>query len=670
MSILRMSTGRSLRLILSSVLLFLAVAGAMAARERALAAGLITLSVNEGQPGTGVEVDGSGFVANTAVRVYFAADLAGIGTAIDTKVTAYELVGEMPIDSQARFARPLSFAVPSTLEDGKVRKNVVNGNYYIYVTYANSKTIEARQDFFILGPVVVNPNHGKIGDYVAINGAGLKTNTPAWLYFSSDAVQVGAAIDSDVTAYQNIWNGFIGADGTLGGGVSFKIPARLSDGKYPEDVHGGDYYIYLAYYGKPKTVITINRFSVYGGQIAIEPQEGNVGSEVKITGQDLKPGQQLTVRYDGDILPIKSGDGQTDSAGHFTCRVQVPESTTGSHEISVSDVTGNEPSAYFTVKPSLSLPGTVTAGATVTLQGHGFRESQEMFVAVNGIATATSPAIIVTNRKGGFSASFKMPGAAGQATVVVQDKEENKAQTVVTVAPAPAASATLSLYPATSEASPGYVGQPLTVSGANFEPGTAVTVTYDQPEVTVPPVTTDAEGNFQVSLLVPAGTSGPHTITASDTKNTAAATFVLESQPPPPPMALVPEVASGVKPTTSFDWSDVEDPSGVTYTFEVALDEAFTKRVLERTGLKTSAYSLQKQEQLDLKGRQTGYYWRVRAVDGANNQSTWSVPVHFYVGSAHSAFPWWSAPLLGLLGLALAGSIAVWIVRVQRAKPK
>jgi hypothetical protein len=78
--------------------------------------------------------------------------------------------------------------------------------------------------------------------------------------------------------------------------------------------------------------------------------------------------------------------------------------------------------------------------------------------------------------------------------------------------------------------------------------------------------------------------------------------------------------------TVPFKWSGVSDPSGITYTLEVADNYAFlpTGLIIKRTGLTDTSCAL------DI--APGTYYWRVKAVDGADNESEWSyVPYEFVV---------------------------------------
>jgi len=96
-----------------------------------------------------------------------------------------------------------------------------------------------------------------------------------------------------------------------------------------------------------------------------------------------------------------------------------------------------------------------------------------------------------------------------------------------------------------------------------------------------------------------------------------------------------------------FDWEDVEDSSGVTYTLNIASDANFTSLVLEKSGLTSSQYTITEAEKLASTKKEAPYYWRVNAVDGASNESEWSGAGTFYVGFT---FP----------GASVGGSIHLW----------
>ena len=114
---------------------------------------------------------------------------------------------------------------------------------------------------------------------------------------------------------------------------------------------------------------------------------------------------------------------------------------------------------------------------------------------------------------------------------------------------------------------------------------------------------------------------------------------------------------------------DVTDPSGVTYTIQIATDDQFSEQsvVLERTGLTDSEYAIATEDKLKQTGQEAPYYWRVRAVDGAFNNSEWTTASAFYIGWSLAAMPGWTFYALAGLGALLLGVIGFWLAR--RAAP-
>ena len=654
------------------VLLFVTVTGIMPVfpSGTAIAAGFVTLSVNEGLIGDRIEVNGSGYISNMTMKAYISSDEAVVGNEIDIKVKTYNVIGEVIINSMAMFSSPIYFNIPSRLEDGVNDANVTSGDYYIYVVYAGNKRIEAKAKLFVLGPVILSPSTGKIGERTVVNGRGFTPTSVVNMYFSSDRVKLGSTIDNQVGVYENVGLVFIDNAGNIGQGISFLIPERLTDGKYKEDVHCGDYYLYLTYVTS-KTIITITRYTVIGAEIQIEPIEGIVGSEIAISGKGMRPDQPITITYDDNIVNTGDENIKTDANGNVNCHVSIPASTIGSHAIQVADVTGNKPEAWFTVKPSLVVPESVNAQQTISISGDSFSEAQALTVTINNQYIMTVPADITTNRRGYFTAKIQAPSVPGIYSIRVTDGMEVKAESQFTVLALPELNASITLNPLTSPANPGYVGEQLTVTGSNFMPDTDVTVNYgDGQSVSVPSTTTDTKGNFLVSFIIPKGRAGSIIVTATDNTKTANATFILESESPPPPVPVIPEVASGVKPTTRFDWTDTIDKSGVTYSLQVATDTNFTTGVLEKTGLTQSEYTLANQEKLDLRNRQSEYFWRVKAIDGAGNESGWTVPLLFYVGSARLGVPWWYILIFVGLGLLLIVCLSIWLRQVIKNRKR
>jgi hypothetical protein len=151
----------------------------------------------------------------------------------------------------------------------------------------------------------------------------------------------------------------------------------------------------------------------------------------------------------------------------------------------------------------------------------------------------------------------------------------------------------------------------------------------------------------------------------SDGTNTNEVKFAVEAIPPPIPAPLLPEMGVKAKTPVMFDWEDVTVAVvPVSYTLQVATDDKFAQGsiVLERTDLTSSEYVTTEAESLELAARQTVYYWRVRAIDAAENEGEWTGAGEFYVSRPFS-FPKWALyTMLGLGGLVLF-IIGYWMGR-------
>jgi len=105
-------------------------------------------------------------------------------------------------------------------------------------------------------------------------------------------------------------------------------------------------------------------------------------------------------------------------------------------------------------------------------------------------------------------------------------------------------------------------------------------------------------------------------------------TFTIDTVPPSVPALLAPDNGKTVRESTpTFDWSDVSDPSGLTYALEVAIDAEFNSLVIAKYDLVVSSYKPTAAEAL----ADGTYYWRVRAIDKANNAGDFSPAWSFIV---------------------------------------
>jgi len=514
----------------------------------------------------------------------------------------------------------------------------------------------------------VSPEEGKIGDRIEIGGEGFNVSTDtadkyASIYFSSDEASTLPDIDDEVTHYEILKEGvWLDEEGAFE--TTFTVPDELSDGDDEEDVELGTYYVYVCHYGYDR-IRAIAEFTVIGGEIEIDPESGPVGTEVEITGTEFGDEKDITVEYDGDEVDIESGDDETDDDGEFYSYIIVPESTTGDHTITVI-VSGGEVEVEFTVEPEIFLsPVSGEPGEEVDVSGTGFGRRTDVVVYLDGEALTT----VTSDSDGSFETTFDVPDWETDIyDVEVEDEDENldSAKFTLTapppstepepVEPSPTPTPTPSVTTVSINPNKGPVGAQLVLGGSGFEAGGTITIKYDGEEVNK--VTADATGIFVAAFQVPASKSGERAIVVTDGTNTHELTYTVESTPPGVPAPLLPEMGVKVKSPVSFDWEDVKDASlPVVYTLQVATDKEFTDAslVVDKDGLDLSEYAFTESEELRLVDGETSYYWRVKATDGASNESAWTGAGMFYfTPPTLGGLPSWALyALFGLGGLVL-----------------
>jgi hypothetical protein len=531
--------------------------------------------------------------------------------------------------------------------------------------------------------ITLDPDSGDIDTYFYVDGTGFSHSNPdevtapqyaVDIYFSiqeaSTSDTIGTSSGDDVRTYQRIATGvWVDEYGEFSKKV--KVPTRLSTGTNDEDVHGGIYYVYVTTNyrtdtaGSSDEIGAVAQFTVTAGGITLSPTHGVVGTDVKITGEYFSPSEYITVTCDDEGVDIKSGDKKTSSAGGFTSHILIIANTAGEHTIAVEDDSGHSAEATFTVEPKIAVGATEgKAGDTVEVTGTGFGGNVGADVMLNGSVVGSGE----TDEYGSLTASFEVPDVAeGSYDVTVDDDDGNEASVAFAIYIA----TEVSISPVTTQASPGHVGTDITISGVGFEREHTITITYATEPTVVKTVTSDADGAFTATFKAPKSEAGAHTITASDGTNSLTTTFYMESTPPPVPEPLLPETDVKTASPVQFDWGDVTDDSlPVTYTLQVAIDDNFTTAsiVREEKGLTDSEYTLTEAEKLEPKGKETPYYWRVKAIDSASNESAWSTPKSFYTGGGISfALPSWRIHLFWGIGVVVAIFFGYWLGRRRAA---
>ncbi len=474
-----------------------------------------------------------------------------------------------------------------------------------------------------LPEITLSPSSGSVGTQVTVSGTGFDSFTGTDINIFFDGVEISASPLS------------VPGNGTFT--ASFIVP---------DNAESGTAYVSVT------TVIggeVTKSFIVEEPQIELDIDMGAVGTMVNVEGRGFYAGGAVNLYYYRDGGRVSVGDEVAGDTGEFTYSFSIPNSTAGSHKIKVEDVLDNVVEANFEVIPAIMVgPSSGAIGDELTVSGAGFSGNSDVVVYFSNIMVAEGAA----NKYGSFEVGFSVPTLqSGAYDVEAKDDEDNKAKVAFMVA------ARASLTPAAS-----YVGATITVSGVGFKAGALVTINYEDEELA-----TAIAGNnsiFSVNFIVPPSNGGNHNVTITDGTNTTTCIFTMETDSPPAPILLSPEDNTRAEAMLSFDWDDVADESGVTYTLQAAIKGSFTAShiVLEKVGLSDSKYTVAEDEKLEPSSKESPHYWRVKAVDKAANESEWSDVGSFYVGSRFTLSETVKKVLIGL-GIAGAGFIGFWLGR-------
>jgi len=490
--------------------------------------------------------------------------------------------------------------------------------------------------------IELDEEEGQIGDYIDVDGVDFPPSVPSEeppfesfvdVYFTSQDASTGDDIDDEITIYELVEEEIqVDTDGDFSS--RFRVPTELTDGDDDEDVVGGIYYVCVTM-GGDEDIKAVAEYTVIAGQITLSPDNGVVGTEVDIDGENFAEEEEITIYWDGDELDsdyIVDCDEETDNGGDMTCTIIIPPGAAGDHIIMVTDESISEAEAEFTVEPSIEVsPNHAPPGDKVEVSGNGFDASEDVTISLDGDEIGEKR----TDSDGSFTVEVTIPEFEQGDYDLEADDGSNAVDIEFTVD----IGTEVSIAPVTNAASPGYVGQSVTLTGGGFNENAAITISFASTPEVVATTTSDANGDFVATFNIPKSESGDHTITASDGTNMMTVPFYIESVKPSVPALILPEDGTKAPGRTEFDWGDVTDQSKpVTYSLQVSDTPTFDVLILEVVNLPDSEYTLPEGTELPDVDEENPYYWRVRATDAASNMGDWSEPDTFHVGG------WFSLP--------------------------
>ncbi|MFW6056687.1 MAG: IPT/TIG domain-containing protein [Chloroflexota bacterium] len=422
--------------------------------------------------------------------------------------------------------------------------------------------------------------------------------------------------------------------------------------------------------------------SVDGEDCDPDEAEGSMGTVVEVEGTgfgDMDDEDSDFVIWFGDGIDaieveLDEVDSESDNGtwrGTFT----VPATAQGEHEVRASgDIADEEDCipATFTMQPGIKLePSSGIVGSTFTVQGSGFHENEDDVVILFDGEEAKSG--FQAGSDGTFEVDVTVPEAAMGVHDIDAEGDDTNASDV--------ADKEFEVEPDLQiDPESGNVDTQIEATGTGLPADTSVTVAYD--DDTKGTGTTNSDGTLAGITFAATHTQSTHTtdhtVAATfdddtDDSTTLNVTFTMESTPPPKPTPSTPENGTRVglvgSQTPTLTWDVVEDPSGVTYSLEISTMPDFSQVVISKSGLVAEgsslivspsgpemSYTLTEAEALPY----GTYYWRVKAVDGALNDSGWSASNNFKAG----LMPTWAFIVVIVLAAVLVGAlIYVLIIR-------
>jgi hypothetical protein len=482
--------------------------------------------------------------------------------------------------------------------------------------------------FSVLPSMDVSSNSVFTGDSITVEGKGFAdAESNIKVTYDDTDVETGISASS-----KGSWD------------ATFSVPSSTK-GSHTVDASGGT----TKAADVPDVTLTVNP------KIALSPASGGVGTSVTVTGTGFgKDEGSIKVTYDG--TDAKTGVS-ADSKGSWKVTFAVPSSVKGVHTMDASGASteaSDVPDVTFFVASAVKVkPESGYVDDSITIDGCGFGGSESgITVMLDGNVIKSD---VTANSEGCWTTSLAIPACAGGTHFVDAYSASTAANDV--------ADAKLTvLSKVVIEPAEGYVGCDIMVTGTGFGINKELTIKYDNVAV-VTKLATDANGGFQANLEVPKSTGGGHNVIAADAGGASASSvFTMETTPPSLPQIVSPKDGGRVglfdRAAPTFKWTDVSDPSGVYYSLQVSSQSDFATTVLSKEDLVEPKYTLTDDEAL-LRGK---YYWRIKAIDGAGNDSGWSESVLVKVG----LMPLWAFILIAVVAIAFIIRLVFFVRSTKR----
>ena len=586
-----------------------------------LAAPVVIIAPTTGAVGTDIIIQGNNFSSYIGDNILITFDTTEIP------------VSPLEVPGSGNFAT--EFTIPDTANPGR---------HWITVYSTGSPVTMLARNFFVIEEplITLDVSAGFVGTEVNITGQGFYSNrTVSIYYYNISGEKLGSVTSSPIGRFE----------------FSFSVPHST----------GGTHNITAL---NDKGNQAVASFTV-DTQTFLNQAAAGPGELVTFGGTGFGYRSQVSISLGSH--PI--GTVRTSDRGDFEIVFNIPEVKPGVYELKSIDEYLNESKIPFTVTANASLSNTSGAvGDSITVSGSGFSVEVPVTIDYDGVTLATA----TTDYFGKFSVSIDIPASQGGShQITVSDGTLTRLLTYTVESGVPPAPMLLLPAKDTETRSLAYfdwqdvtdpsapVSYRLQVaSDRNFS-----TIVLDKDDIDI------SEYSLNENESLPAVRAEKPYYWRVKAKDSAgnesewSEPWPFNINIPPVPDLIHPDLDSRVEAPIFFNWQDVTSLNPpVAYRFQIGTDLGFSSVLLERIGLAESEYNLLKEDNLPKAGQDVPYYWRVKAIDNAQNEGEWSNPRSFYYESGFS-FPSWAVYTLIGLAVVLVGYLAYWVGRRTAFKP-
>jgi hypothetical protein len=448
----------------------------------------LTLSATSGARGKSVTATGKGYTGTGNATLWI--DTNG-DDAIDT--SEYVIASDIAVSGgkfEHVFVTDTNFSLTSNVE--------------INAQGGNGLTLAA-------GTAPTFDSYGSISlDKTEVSrGGSLKVTSVDWIASTIASIEIGGVtqtLPTDVTIAAGVDEGFsiTVASGTPLGTQKVNMSSTA----------GGE-----------KTTGRYTTVDIIGAPVTVSPSTAVAGQEVTVTGTGFTKSDDLdTITVGGQTVTNTSSGGldtsdtiaanvETDSSGNFSTSFLIPDSSTtrtaGSHKILVTDDGGLTGEVFVTV------PGrTITLssdsskrGSEVTVTGTGYEAKGTVAMTYLSGTTSTTLGSATADSYGDFTKVVTIPNTPSIPSTNTITGAITSGGSKTSTHKIPASAIEVDVSEQTT-------GESVTVTGSGFPAYASVaTMTIGGLDVRPTPApSTDVDGGFTSTVMVPGLTAGNHTV--------------------------------------------------------------------------------------------------------------------------------------------------------------